>query len=61
MPQLQGWNCHMLFVIISNLFTTQVRDILKKSIPLKMPIVLKSIHEIVQNKDVNILDSQKFS
>ncbi|MCA5577901.1 hypothetical protein [Enterocloster clostridioformis] len=29
----QGWNRHMLFVMITLLFATQIREIFKKAIP----------------------------
>ena len=50
----QGWHHHMLFVMTAHLFTTQVQDILKKSIPSTMPMAVKLIHEIAQNAAVNL-------
>ena len=43
----QGWNCHMLFVMIAHLFTLYILEILKKMIPLTMPMVVKLMYGII--------------
>ncbi len=37
----------MLFVMIAHLFTTYIREIFKKTIPLTIPMVVKLIHGII--------------
>lgn len=43
----QGWIRHMLFVMITHLFATQIRELFKKAIPLTMPMVIKLMHGII--------------
>ncbi len=37
----------MLFVMIAHLFTTYIREIFKKMIPLTIPMIVKLIHRII--------------
>lgn len=51
----QGWNRHMLFVMITHLFTTQIREIFKKkAIPLTMPMVVKLMQGIIVYTVINM-------
>lgn len=43
----QSWKRHMLFVMIAHLFATQIREMLKKTIPLTIPMVIKLMHGII--------------
>ncbi|WP_394910774.1 hypothetical protein [uncultured Robinsoniella sp.] len=42
-----GWKRHMLFVMIAHFFTLQIREVLKKIIPLTMPMVVKLMQAIM--------------
>ncbi len=43
----QTRNRHMLFVMIAHLFTIYIREILKKEIPLTMPMAVNLMHGII--------------
>lgn len=43
----QGWNRHMLFIMITHLFATQIWELFKKTIPLTMPMLIKLMHGII--------------